>query len=270
MSGLRRTLAIVIVAVIATATGGSYYEVNYGRGYVERPVVTFGETTWRHATDRAVRLFRSVGVDVSGARREVVTAEETNRVAAEITGRRYTPGEIYSCAAVTPYDRPPRTYREVQGYRIYVGPEITVCRPETYAEALASIGAPPCSITVRSPVRATGEAALAGVHKALRRAGVQVSDRDARFSQAVLEAMKSAGNDARRRAAAATVVAVCVLWGEDDPNRAAEVQRRVERAYGVRLPPDTAVNAARAARLAREGAGYSRWWLLKRILEYWL
>jgi len=266
----RTTVAVLLVAVIVPATGYSYHQVNYGRGYVERPVVTFGETTWRHAVGQAIRLFNAAGVDVSGAHRVVVTAEETNRVAARVTGRHYTRDEIYSCAAVTPYDRPPREYKEVEGYRIYVGPEITVCRPETYAEALASVGAPPCSVTVRSPVRATGEAALAGVYKALREAGVRVSDKDAQFSQAVLEAVKSAGRDPRKRAAAAIVVAVCVFEGEDNPKGAEQVQRRVEEAYGVRLPPDTAVNAARAARLAKEGADYSRWWLLKRLLEYWL
>ncbi|WP_457620767.1 DUF1002 domain-containing protein [Methanopyrus sp.] len=265
----KEVIVVAVIAVIVLPAAG-YYEVNYGRGSVERPVVAYGETTWRTELPTAVKLFKGVGIDPTGFRRTVVTAEETNRVAAEITGRRYTPSQIYSCAAVTPYNEPPRSYREVEGYRIYVGPEITVCKPETYAEALASIGAPPCCVTIRSPVRATGEAALAGVYKAMREAGVKVTDRDARFSQAVLEAVKGAGNDPRRRAAAVAVVAVCVFRGADDPQKAREVQKEIENVYGVNLPPETAVHAAQAARLAEEGAEYSWWWLFERLLEYWV
>jgi len=267
---VRKEITVVVVIAVIVLPAAGYYEVNYGRGSVERPVVTYGETTWRTELPTAVELFKEVGVDPTRFHRTIVTAEETNRVAAEVTGRRYTPSQIYSCATVTPYDEPPRRYQEVEGYRIYVGPEITVCKPETYAEALASIGAPPCCVTIRSPVRATGEAALAGVYKAMREAGVEITDRDAKFSQAVLEAVRGAGNDPRRRAAAVTVVVVCVFRGADDPQKARDVQDEVENVYGVNLPPETAVHAAQAAKLAEEGAEYSWWWLFKRLLAYWI
>ncbi len=267
---------MVILAAILVITIGVpvavHHEVLYGRGYVEHPVVALGETTERTPWMMKVveERFAELGVDVRGMDRITVTAEETNRVAARVTGHVYGPNQIVSCAAVLPYDETPKRYREIEGYRVYVGPEITVCTPKMYADALASVGAPPCCVVIRSPVEATGEAALAGVYAAMRKAGVEVRPEDARFSQAVLEAEKSAGKNPKAEAAALVVVAVAVYEGADSPGKVEPIRREVSKDTGVEVPAEVDVYAAEAAKAAREGAGYSEWWLLKNLLRYYL
>jgi len=266
---------VILVAILVITIGvpvAVHHEVLYGRGYVNHPVVALGETTERTPWMMKVveERFSELGVDVRGMDRITVTAAETNRVAARVTGRVYGPNQIVSCAAILPYDEPPRKYEDVEGYRIYVGPEITVCTPKMYADALASVGAPPCCVVIRSPVRATGEAALAGVYAAMRKAGVQVGPQDARFSQAVLEAEKAAGPEPKAKAAALIVVAVAVYKGADSPEKVEPIRREVSRETGVNVPEKVDVYAAEASKAAEQGAGYSRWWLLKNLLRYYL
>ncbi len=123
--------------------------------------ITIGETTNNNPTYKNTMLnyFQSnTDLNISQANVTVITAAEVNNISKNVTGRVYGSNQIFSCALVD------LSYSD--GINVLVDQsKITVVTPQMYANALKSTGIDKGYVVVSSPVKATGESALAGVLK---------------------------------------------------------------------------------------------------------
>ncbi len=123
--------------------------------------ITYGETTYNNPSykNNVINYFESHNSrNLDEANIEVITAAEVNKVAKDVTGRTYPSSQIFSSAMVD------LSYS--QGIKVEVDEsKITVVTSKMYENALKSSGIERGHVVVTSPVRATGESALAGVMK---------------------------------------------------------------------------------------------------------
>lgn len=122
-------------------------------------VITYGETTYNNQGYKANvdNFFKSQsGLDLNAIQYKIITAGEVNKVSSTITHKTYNSNEIYSCALVN--------LNEGGAIKVTVDrAKITTITPSMYISALKTAGITQGHVYVTSPVKASGESALAGI-----------------------------------------------------------------------------------------------------------
>jgi len=123
--------------------------------------VTYGETTYYNENYKSIvdNYFKSnSNADLSNANQTIITANDVNKISADISQRTYNSNQILSCAMVD--------LSSNNDINIDVDKsKITTVTPSMYKSALKSSGITKGNVIVTSPTTATGESALAGVMK---------------------------------------------------------------------------------------------------------
>ena len=143
-------LSIVLAGIVASAGFSAKSETT---------VITYGETTYNNPEYKEIvdNFFKSQsGLDISDIESKIITADEVNEVASNITQKTYNSNEIYSSALVD--------LSESGSIKVTVDTsKITVITADMFISALKTAGIDHGHIYVTSPVPATGESALAGI-----------------------------------------------------------------------------------------------------------
>ena len=123
--------------------------------------VTYGETTYYNENYKSIvdNYFKSnSNADLKNANETIITANDVNKISADISQRTYNSNQILSCAMVD--------LSSNNDINIDVDKsKITTVTPSMYKSALKSSGITKGNVIVTSPTTATGESALAGVMK---------------------------------------------------------------------------------------------------------
>ncbi len=154
-------LLLVLLMTIGPIYGASGFAVTLG-------VATNSDDQWKSSV---MDYFQShTDKNVSTATTKLITASEVNEISQNITGRTYSSSQIFSCAMVD------LSYSN--GINVTVdNSKITVVTPKMYANALKSVGIQNGYVVVTSPVKSSGESALAGVLKSYEMAvGAEIPD----------------------------------------------------------------------------------------------
>ena len=147
------TIAILALIVVAMLIPAGF------SGEANSVVITYGETTHANSEYKSIvdTFFKSQSnVDLSRADSKIITADQVNKISGGISGKQYTSNQILSSALVDLNDN--------GNLKVSVDKsKITTVTGDMYISALKSAGITKGHVYVTSPVRATGESALAGI-----------------------------------------------------------------------------------------------------------
>ncbi|WP_295113282.1 DUF1002 domain-containing protein [uncultured Methanobrevibacter sp.] len=149
------TIGIVILSIIII---GMVIPAGFS-GQANSVVITYGETTHANTNYKSDvdSFFKSQSnLDLGSAVEKIITANDVNKIASSITGRTYDSSQVFSSALVNLNDN---DNLEVSVDKA----KITTITGDMYLSALKSAGITNGHIYVTSPVKATGESALAGI-----------------------------------------------------------------------------------------------------------
>ena len=154
-----RKLTIGLIAIICIAMALFASSSAFAGNDNAKLIVTYGETT--HANQDYMKTvndyFASKGfADLSGAKTEVINADQVNQISKGISGKTYDSKQIFSSALVD--------LTQNTNLKVTVDKEkVTLVTAEMYGSALESAGITQGVVYVTSPVSSTGESALAGI-----------------------------------------------------------------------------------------------------------
>ena len=149
------TIGIVILSIIII---GMVIPAGFS-GQANSVVITYGETTHANTNYKSDvdSFFKSQSnLDLGSAVEKIITANDVNKIASSITGRTYDSSQVFSSALVNLNDN---DNLEVSVDKA----KITTITGDMYLSALKSAGITNGHVYVTSPVKATGESALAGI-----------------------------------------------------------------------------------------------------------
>ncbi|WP_407423806.1 DUF1002 domain-containing protein [Methanobrevibacter sp.] len=147
------TIAILALIVVAMLIPAGF------SGEANSVVITYGETTHANSEYKSIvdNFFKTQSnVDLNGADSKIITADQVNKISGGITGKSYNSNQILSSALVDLNDN--------DNLEVSVDKsKITTVTGDMYISALKSAGITKGHVYVTSPVKATGESALAGI-----------------------------------------------------------------------------------------------------------
>ena len=150
-----RKITIAILALIVVAM---LIPIGFS-GEANSVVITYGETTHANSEYKSIvdNFFKNqANVDLNSAESKIITANQVNEISGGITGKYYNSNQILSSALVDLNDN--------DNLKVSVDKsKITTITGDMYISALKSAGITKGHVYVTSPVRATGESALAGI-----------------------------------------------------------------------------------------------------------
>ena len=125
-------------------------------------VITYGESTYANSNYKSfvdTFFINQANIDLNNVNSKVITADQVNLVSSSITGKTYSPNQIYSSALLDLNDN--------DNLEVSVDKsQITTITGDMYISALKSAGITSGHVYVTSPVIASGESALAGIMNA--------------------------------------------------------------------------------------------------------
>ena len=152
----KSTIGIIILSIILV---GAVIPLGFSAVDNQQIVITYGEATHSNANYKNTVddfFVNQAGVDLNTVDSKIITADEVNKISSSITGRTYSPSQIYSSALVDLNDN--------DNLEVSVDKsKITTITGNMYLSALKSVGITAGHVYVTSPVTATGESALAGI-----------------------------------------------------------------------------------------------------------
>ena len=162
-------------------------------------VITYGESTYANNGYKSVVdafFVNQANVDLKNVDSKVITADQVNQVSSGITGKSYSSDQIFSSAFLDLNDN--------DNLEVSVDKsKITTITGNMYISALKSAGITSGHVYVTSPMKATGESALAGIMNAYEEATdvkipetVKEAANDEIYTQA--EIVENSGIDAEK------------------------------------------------------------------------
>lgn len=152
----KSTIGILIVIVVVIGIPIAFTTTTINNDHV---VITYGETTYHNANYKNIvdKYFsNSTNSNLTNNTIKIITASDVNKISANITKKTYSSNEIFSSALL-----------DLNGnsdLKIDVDKsKITTITPAMYKSALESAGITKGHVIITSPVKATGESALAGI-----------------------------------------------------------------------------------------------------------